>query len=238
VHPKLEPGGVPGWMVVAPLRHVEAVDALTSEEQAALIPLVAQVAAALRLETPAEKVYVAAFAERLPHFHVHVIARPPDLPEADRGPSVFALAPPVDSQRSDEVGRRVLARLEATSVAPAKAVAPAAGRVRSAPFRAAMLSALVCPGAGQMRNRQFAKGLILIGLTLASAGYLLVRMLTEVFRLLPTDGSVIDPTSAWDMASEIQARNQGTFGALSFLLLALWIYATWDAWFVARRSER
>jgi len=232
VHPKLEPGGVPGWMVVAPLRHVEAVDALTSEEQAALMPLVAQVAAALRLETPAEKVYVAAFAERLPHFHVHVIARPPDLPEADRGPSVFALAPPVDSRQSEAVGRRVLARLEATSVAPAK------GRVRSAPFRAAMLSALVCPGAGQMRNRQFAKGLILIGLTLASAGYLLVRMLTEVFRLLPTDGSVIDPMSAWDIASEIQARNQGTFGALSFLLLALWIYATWDAWFVARRGER
>jgi diadenosine tetraphosphate (Ap4A) HIT family hydrolase len=220
-------------MVVAPLRHVESVDALTGEEQAALMPLVAQVAAALRMETATEKVYVAAFSEVLPHFHVHVIARPPDLPLADRGPRVFAAAPTVEARRADEVGRRVLARLDGTAAA-----SPAGARVRSAPLRAAMLSALVCPGAGQIRNRQFAKGLILVGLTLASAGYLLVRMLTEVFRLLPTDGSVIDPMSAWDMASEIQARNQGTFGALSFFLLALWIYATWDAWFVARRSER
>ncbi len=63
-------------------------------------------------------------------------------------------------------------------------------------------------------------------------------MLTEVLRLLPTDGSVIDPMSAWDMASEIQARNQGTFHALSFALVVLWIYGTVDAWFGARRAQR
>jgi diadenosine tetraphosphate (Ap4A) HIT family hydrolase len=227
VHPSLETGGVPGWMVVAPLRHVEAVDALTAEEQAALMPLVAQVAEALRVETPTEKVYVAIFSEVIPHLHVHVIARPPDLPLADRGPRVFAASPPVESRRAEDVGRRVLARLGA---AP-----PAAGRVRSPAVRAALLSALVCPGAGQIRNRQLAKGLVLVGLTLATAGYLLVRMLTEVLRILPTDGSVIDPLSAWDMASEIQARNQGTFSTLSFALLAIWIYATWDAWLVARK---
>jgi hypothetical protein len=100
-----------------------------------------------------------------------------------------------------------------------------------------MLSALVCPGAGQIRNRQFVKGFALVGLTLAAAGSLLVRMLTEVLRLIPTDGSLIDPLSAWDMAREIQARNQGTFSTLSFLLLALWIYGTWDAWWGARRSQ-
>ena len=101
-----------------------------------------------------------------------------------------------------------------------------------------MLSALVCPGAGQIRNRQYAKGIALVGLTLATAGYLLVRMLTEVLRLLPTDGSVIDPASAWDMASEIQARNTGTFSTLSFVLLALWVYGTVDAWFGAKRAQR
>jgi diadenosine tetraphosphate (Ap4A) HIT family hydrolase len=222
---------VPGWMVVAPLRHVEAVDALTAEELAGLMPLVAQVAAALRLETPTEKVYVAVFSEVLSHLHVHVIARPPDLPPADRGPKVFA-APPVETRRAEDVGRRVLARLEGF------VARPAAGHARSPALRAAMLSALVCPGAGQLRNRQFAKGLVLVGLTVATAGYILVRMLTEVLRLLPTDGSVVDPLSAWDLASEIQARNQGTFGALSFVLLALWVYATVDAWFGAKTAQR
>jgi diadenosine tetraphosphate (Ap4A) HIT family hydrolase len=231
VHAKLEAGGVPGWMVVAPLRHVEAVDALSAEEQAALMPLVAQVATALRRQTPTEKVYVAVFSEVVPHFHVHVIARPPDLPLADRGPRVFEVVAPAAARRADDVGRLVLAQLDG-------ALTPPARPTRSPALRAAMLSALVCPGAGQIRNRQFAKGFVLVGLTLATAGYLLVRMLTEVLRLLPTDGSVIDPLSAWDMASEIQARSQGTFSTLSFVLLALWIYGTWDAWFVARRNGR
>jgi hypothetical protein len=214
-------------MIVAPLRHVESVDALTAEEQAAFMPLVAQVSAALRQETPTEKVYVALFAEAVPHLHVHVIARPPDLPQADRGAHVFAAAP-VTTREAKDLARRVLARLgqAPAPVATSRTVSPA--------LRAALLSALVCPGAGQIRNRQFVKGLALVGLTLAAAGYLLVQTLTEVLRLLPTDGSVIDPLSAWDMAREIQARNQDTFSTLSFVLLGLWIYGTWDAWWVAR----
>jgi diadenosine tetraphosphate (Ap4A) HIT family hydrolase len=216
-------------MVVAPERHVERIEALTPSEQAALVPLVAEVAAALRAETPCEKTYVAVFSEILSHLHVHVIARPPGLEEAHRGPRVFA-APPVEPASADEVSRRVLARLESRS--------RGALQPKQSALRAALLSALVCPGAGQIRNRQFAKGLTLVGLTLAAAGFLLVRMLTEVLRLLPTDGTVIDPLSAWDMASEIQARNGGTFSTLSFVLLALWVYATWDAWFVAKRLQR
>jgi diadenosine tetraphosphate (Ap4A) HIT family hydrolase len=227
VHGRLEPGGVPGWMVVAPERHVESLDALTAAEQAVLMPLVAEVTVALRAETPCEKAYVAVFSEVLPHLHFHVIARPPGLPEEDRGPRVFA-APPVASRDAEDVTRRVLARL---------ATAPARGGAtpKDPALKAALLSALVCPGAGQIRNRDYAKGIALIGLTVATAGYLLVRMLTEVLRLLPTDGTVIDPMSAIDIASEIQARNAGTFSTLSFVLLVLWIYGTVDAWFSARR---
>jgi diadenosine tetraphosphate (Ap4A) HIT family hydrolase len=217
-------------MVVAPFRHVERLEALTPAEQAALMPLVAEVAAALRVETPCEKVYVAVFSEVLPHLHVHVIARPPDLAEADRGPRVFA-APPVGAGEAEAVGRGVLTRLESRA-------SPAATEGRDPPLRAALLSALVWPGAGQIRNRQYAKGLALVGAVLATAGTLLVRMLTEVLRVLPTDGTFVDPFSAWDLAREIQDQNRGEFLAFSLVLLALWIYATWDAWRVARRSVR
>ena len=217
-------------MVVAPERHALSLDELTQAEQAALMPLVAEVAAALRAETPCEKTYVAVFSEVLPHLHVHVIARPPGLPEADRGARVFA-APPVPVRDAEDVSRRVLARL---AIVPA----PKGAKPKDPALRAALLSALVCPGVGQIRNRDFAKGIALIGLTVATAGYLLVRMLTEVFRLLPTDGTVIDPMSAFDIASEIQARNTGTFSTLSFVLLVLWVYGTVDAWFGARRHQR
>jgi len=190
----------------------------------------------VRAETPCEKTYVAVFSEVLPHLHVHVIARPPSLPEADCGPRVFA-TPPVPAHEAEDVARRVLARL-ATLPLPRGGSPPRVASRRDPALHAALLSALVCPGVGQIRNRQLAKGIALIGLTVAAAGYLLVRMLTEVFRFLPTDGTVIDPMSAFDIASEIQARNTGAFSTLSFVLLAVWIYGTVDAWLVARRIAK
>jgi len=217
-------------MVVAPLRHVERLEALAPQEKAALMPLVTEVAAGLRAETPCEKTYIAVFSEVLPHLHVHVIARPPGLAEADRGARVFGV-PPVEPREAEAVGQRVLARLEgALNRAPTDQKDPA--------LRAALLSALVCPGAGQIRNRQYAKGLAILGAVLVTAGLLFVRMLTEVLRALPTDGTLVDPLSAWDLAREIQERNHGEFLGFSLALLALWLYATVDGWLVARRRAR
>lgn len=113
VHPKLEAPPVPGWFVVAPARHVEQIDALTPAELRALGPLVAATSAALRAETPCVRVYVGVFAEKLPHLHVHVIARPPGLPEEERGPGVFLAQGSRDADPDLSVARRVLARLGA-----------------------------------------------------------------------------------------------------------------------------
>ncbi len=109
VHPVIGGGAVPGWLVVAPLRHVEAIDRLDAEEQAELGPLLARVGAALRASTPAEKLYVNVFAEVVPHLHVHLIARPPSLPPERRGARLF-----LDPARADvaEV-RRIAAAVRA-----------------------------------------------------------------------------------------------------------------------------
>jgi diadenosine tetraphosphate (Ap4A) HIT family hydrolase len=227
VHAKLEPGGVPGWMVVAPVRHVEALEDLDPAEQAALLPLVAEVAAALRAETPCAKTYLAAFAEVVPHLHVHVIARPPDLAESDRGAKVFA-AHPVAAEAADAVGRRVLALLERQAARPGPAAPDAA-------LRAALLSALVLPGAGQLKNRQVAKGLALAAAALAAAGLFFVRLLSEALSALPPDGAFVDPLAAWDLVQQVRERNQWEFLGYSVALGLLWIYATYDAWAVARR---
>lgn len=111
VHGKWETPSVPGWMIVAPARHVEQIDLLHVEEAAALTPLLVEVTAALRLSTPCEKVYVSVFAEVLPHLHVHLIARAPDAPAEVRGPKVFAAPPIADPSVADAVTRGVLSRL-------------------------------------------------------------------------------------------------------------------------------
>lgn len=112
VHPRAEDAAVPGWMIVAPVRHVEQWDGLSPREQADLGTLIGQVSEALRAETDAEKVYVSVFAEVLAHLHVHVIARTADVPAEIRGPRIF-LSAGADPKAADEVTARVLKRLDA-----------------------------------------------------------------------------------------------------------------------------
>jgi diadenosine tetraphosphate (Ap4A) HIT family hydrolase len=92
-HPVL--GGAPlaGWMVVAPRRHVERLEDLEPEVAGELFALATRIGAAQRATLAAEKVYVALFAEVVPHLHVHVIPRPADAPPELRGPRCFLASP-------------------------------------------------------------------------------------------------------------------------------------------------
>lgn len=115
VHPRVEDAAVPGWMIIAPVRHVEQWDDLSPQEQGDLGTLIGQVTEALRAETAAEKVYVNVFAEVLAHLHVHVIARTADVPAEMRGPRIFlspGSGPGVGSDAANEITERVMKRLE------------------------------------------------------------------------------------------------------------------------------
>jgi diadenosine tetraphosphate (Ap4A) HIT family hydrolase len=111
VHPRPDPSPLAGWFIVAPARHVEQIDALDAAEAAVLGPLLTEVAAALRAETPCEKVYVSLFAEVVPHVHVHVIARPPGLAPDARGARVFLAEPAAHPAEVAALARRVIFRL-------------------------------------------------------------------------------------------------------------------------------
>lgn len=111
VHPRGEDAAVPGWMIVAPVRHVEQWDDLSSRELGEIGVLIGKVAAALRRETDAEKIYVNVFAEVLAHLHVHVVARTADVPAERRGPRIFQSAG-ADPDEADAIADRVLARLK------------------------------------------------------------------------------------------------------------------------------
>ncbi|GGV14275.1 hypothetical protein GCM10010182_38580 [Actinomadura cremea] len=106
--------GTPGWLVLAPLRHVTTIAELTRAEAELLGPWQARLSRALHAVTGCAKTYVAQFAEAEGHAHVHfhVIPRMPDQPEELRGPRVFgALGRPEEADLTpahrDELAMRL-----------------------------------------------------------------------------------------------------------------------------------
>lgn len=103
-----------GWLILAPLRHVHALDELTVDEALALGDLLRKASVALRSVTGCEKTYVMLFAEAegFAHLHVHLVPRMPDQPEERRGPAVFGHlmdGHPLSPERRDEIAKALLA---------------------------------------------------------------------------------------------------------------------------------
>jgi diadenosine tetraphosphate (Ap4A) HIT family hydrolase len=88
-----EPVPLAGWLIVKPLRHVEAFSDLTAEEAAAFGPLARRATSALMAVLQPKKVYLClvAEAENAAHIHFHLVPRFEDTPPELRGPGIFAL---------------------------------------------------------------------------------------------------------------------------------------------------
>ena len=224
LHPKLESPPVPGWLVLAPLRHVEQWDALDGRELRELAPLVARVSAALRAETPTARVYVSVFAEVLPHFHVHVVARPPELLAEQRGARLFLTEGWVSDAECSALFQRVATRLTA---APPRS-----------PWPAVLLSALVWPGAGQIKNGERLKGLLFALASLALLAFFAWRVAADATQVLLEAQGPLGPLEMWSLAEEIRNRNAGELGGLTTLIMLLWGGSVVDAWWGATRKNR
>jgi hypothetical protein len=104
-------------------------------------------------------------------------------------------------------------------------------------WRAALLSGLVCPGAGQLYNRQLAKGGLLVAATLGAAGVLFWVLIAAVRAALPQDLETLDPLEVPALATRIMIAVSSRVELLSFGLTLVWIYATVDAWLVGSKRE-
>jgi diadenosine tetraphosphate (Ap4A) HIT family hydrolase len=224
VHARPEAAPVPGWLVVAPVRHIEQIDQLDELEARALGPLLAETAAALRQASGGAKIYLAVFAELLPHLHVHVVARPPAWPENERGAALLLSPTVVDPTIAARVSQRALALLAAGGGAAIREKAPPK---RS--YRAVVLSALVCPGAGQLANKEWLKGGLLVvaslGITIAGVWRLGAMLLAR----LPSDASA-DPLAVLEAWSSVQAQAGPALALGGVVLTLLWAYSVWDAY--------
>jgi diadenosine tetraphosphate (Ap4A) HIT family hydrolase len=82
-----------GWIVVVLKRHAEALHELTTEEFMELAQIQSKLIPFLHEALSSEKEYVSCYAEMegFQHIHVHIFAKPPDLPDELKGGKSFAL---------------------------------------------------------------------------------------------------------------------------------------------------
>lgn len=87
----IEPIPMVGWLVLKPLRHVEAFAKLTEAEAASFGPLVRRITRATTAVLEPEKIYLSMYmeAEGFAHLHVHLIPRFAGTAPDRRGPRIF-----------------------------------------------------------------------------------------------------------------------------------------------------
>lgn len=89
------PCQIKGWLVIIAKEHVEALHELTAEAFSELAEFIEKTTKILRESLGDEgckKEYVVCFAEakHFYHIHFHIIPRPVNLPDTERGPKIFA----------------------------------------------------------------------------------------------------------------------------------------------------
>lgn len=88
VRPIEPPYGVRGWMMLVAKRHTPGFVTMSDAEARSLGPVLRHLARTLERTTGALRIYTAALGEAVPHLHVHLVPR---LPELAGGWSVFEL---------------------------------------------------------------------------------------------------------------------------------------------------
>ena len=106
----------PGWLFVELRRHAEGPMGMDDAEAAELGGLIRDLSVAIQSATGAERVYVMAYGELYPHFHVLLAPRMPFAPDDEKGPALFAKrAELADPAAAYETATRVCQALTAAS---------------------------------------------------------------------------------------------------------------------------
>jgi diadenosine tetraphosphate (Ap4A) HIT family hydrolase len=99
---------VPGWVVLALKRHATSAAELSHEEASTMGPLVAEISAAVEAATDAQRVYLLAYGEHAPHFHVLLAARGVEVPVEHRHAAFWDhRASYVDQAAAQKISERV-----------------------------------------------------------------------------------------------------------------------------------
>ncbi|MGQ0644768.1 MAG: hypothetical protein ACT4O3_04680 [Elusimicrobiota bacterium] len=111
----------------------------------------------------------------------------------------------------------------------------AAGRKKDDPQTAAVLSALLWPGAGQIYNGEKTKGGLMAAAMLALTIWLLAGAERAIRVRLPSDLAELTFSGSLAILLDALRANLTAFIAINLAATALWAYAVADAYFAARR---
>ncbi len=107
-------------------------------------------------------------------------------------------------------------------------------------FLAPLLSAFILPGLGQVVNGQVRKA----GLLIAAASLLFLTLfikiiydLNKVYWTVALQSPSGETPSLAAVAQRLSGQDKTALFTLLFLLLGLWVYGVWDAFWSARRLE-
>ncbi len=110
---------VPGWIVLALRRHAVETSALTEREAASLGAAIRLLTRAIEEATGAERVYLQAYGEREPHWHMLLSARTAEIPVEHRHVAFFSNREKyIDGDDAVAVVDRIRLNLQGASGAP------------------------------------------------------------------------------------------------------------------------
>lgn len=111
----------------------------------------------------------------------------------------------------------------------------------SRPTIAALLSALVMPGAGHLYLRHPWRGVALIAISLACLWLILdsaMQQAAAVVDRLEAEGGALDPARISELVAQTSNGAGSTLVTLATLVLAgCWLFGIVDAWRLGKRAE-
>ncbi len=100
-----------------------------------------------------------------------------------------------------------------------------------------LLSAFVMPGAGQLYNKERAKGLVLILLTLGVMAGFSIGLALAMSQILPP-GAIPTELEMRAMATRLSVERATFFSSFGWLTFAIWAFGVLDAYWGARDRIR
>jgi TM2 domain-containing membrane protein YozV len=107
--------------------------------------------------------------------------------------------------------------------------------------KAALLSALVFPGSGQMYLRRYLRGLGMMIFVLAGLGFMIVtatRNALEGLEKIQSGGGITDMNALANLAVASSAQRGASYDSLILILMACcWLFSVIDAYRVGKRTD-
>ena len=108
------------------------------------------------------------------------------------------------------------------------------------PIWPALMSAIVAPGAGQILNREFKKGIFLFAVFIGSFSWFF-KVISEQLSLLTTIKPEVwqkDPSIVQEYLLKIVNQNPSMFFSFQLLVILIWGFSVIDAYITAKHQNK